>query len=510
MRAALAIFIGGLLVRLWLVWLSPAIYGGDTILRLVHRDRILLAYQMPLFQFLIYAVSWLSRDPLWVRVAVSLMGALAGVFFYLLAREILPLPAAVIAAVLFLCNPYLLHFSVVPYQEIAMLLLLLAGVYFYWRGRLTAASLLIAAACLTRYEAWVVALVCALDFALKPHFARDSSSEGSLAYARGSDLFFASSVRCIKAVLLFLWAPLLWILLWRGLSPQGTFVLVGAWSFARLYRLISVSRAVASGLGWLLIPFFVLGLAVSFTDLWKSDGKAEILNRRRMALFVLSLGVLFSLGIMFSAHGIEPDPERWVTFREGHLPLAVALLFAGSGIHRAIFWSRRKTIAACVLTVIASGYSLVRARQWVERSATQPALQLDLQAARLIQPYLKRGERVAVFAAPLPEIEIQKYLDQVRRTGGMEGLTRAKEILRSLDPGPEDYQRLLAYTGAERRLLLRGSEIGRSETPAVILVFSDAPAGEWEAIKPLLARGYAPPSLLHADSRSVSVYQRRQ
>src|SRR5688572_30523236 len=121
MMLLLSIFGAGLLLRLWLIWLSPAIYGGDPILRLVYHDRILLAYQLPLFQALIYAVTWISRDPFWVRLIVSVMGAVAGVFFYLLSRELLPSPAAGVAAFLFVCNPYLLHFSIVPYQEMAML-----------------------------------------------------------------------------------------------------------------------------------------------------------------------------------------------------------------------------------------------------------------------------------------------------------------------------------------------------------------------------------------------------
>ncbi len=457
-----------------------------------------MAYQLPLFQGLIYVVSWVSRDPFWVRVAVSVVGALAGVFFYLLARELLPLPAAIVATVLFICNPYLLRFSIVPYQEIAMLLFVLAGVYFYWRERMVPASILIAAACLTRYEAWIVAAVCAVDFVLKPHFCSSVPRRQT---------FSALFNRTLKAILWFLWAPLLWILMWRGISPAGTFVLSGEWSFSRLYRLISVSRAVASGLGWLLIPFFVLGLAVSIARLWKPGERTEA--ALRPALLLLSLGFLFSLAILFSAHGIEPDPERWVTFREGHLPLVVVLLFVGVGVHQIVARSARAAVFASLLLVLLGGSSLVRARQWVERSTGQPALQLDLKAARLIQPFLQRGERVAVFAAPLPETEIQKYLDQAQRTGGEQGLKRAREILRSLDPGPEDYQRLVAYTGADRRLLVQGREVAESGAPAVILVFSDAPAGEWEAIKALLAQQYGSPRIFSCDSRHVAVYQRR-
>ncbi|HEY2931596.1 MAG TPA: hypothetical protein VGK99_07595 [Acidobacteriota bacterium] len=498
MMPLLAIFGAGLLLRLWLIWLSPAIYGGDPILRLVYHDRLLLAYQLPLFQMLIYAVAWISRDPFWIRVMVSVIGALAGVFFYLLSRELLPPPAAAIAAILFVCNPYLLHFSIVPYQEMAMLLFLLAGVYFYWRGKVLPASALLALACLTRYEAWIVAAVCAVDYALQPRFSGVETRHAASELRRDMS-------RLYKAMILFLWAPLVWIACWHGLSPSGTFVLAGSLSWGRLYRLIAVSRAVASGLGWLLIPFFVLGLAVSLGRIspqWPEPAAAA----RRPALFLLLLALLFSISILFSAHGVDPDPERWVTFREGHLPVVVALLFTGAGVNRTILWSRRNFWVASSLVLLLSGYSLVRAQQWVQRSARQPALELDLQAARFIEPFLQRGELVAVLARPVPEVEIEKYLNQAERTGGETGLKRAREILRSLNPGPEDYQRLLAYTGADRDLLIQGTAIGNSR-PKLILVFSDADSQAMKAMTPLLSQQYEPPHFLEAYPKRVAIYQ---
>ena len=511
MTPLLVIFGAGLLLRLWLIWLSPAIYGGDTILRLVYHDRILLAYQLPLFQAFIFAVAWISPDPLWVRVMVSAMGALAGVFFYLLSRELMRPPAATAATVLFVCNPYLLHFSIVPYQEIAMLLFLLAGVYFYWRGKLLPASVLLALACFTRYEAWIVAVVCAADFMLKPLSDKSVGGNEPNRAARplsNDQKTIAVLWRAFQGALLFLWAPLVWISYWNGLSPSGTFVLAGGWSWARLYRLIAVSRAVASGLGWLLIPFFVLGLAISFRS---ESGRWTVVNahRRRPAVFLLLLALLFCAGILFSAHGVDPDPERWVTFREGHLPLVVALMFAGAGVERIISWSRVHYRVASSLVLLLGLYSLVRAQQWVQKSAKQPELELDLQAARFIEPFLRRGDVAAVLARPIPEAEIEKYLTQAKKTGGEAGLKRAHEILNSLNAGPEDYQRLLAYTGARRDQLIQGTAVGESK-PKLILVFSDAPLRALESIKPLLAAHYNPPELLQVQHCRVAIYQRRE
>ncbi|MBV8709581.1 MAG: hypothetical protein JO028_20520, partial [Acidobacteriaceae bacterium] len=38
---ALAIFLSGLVVRLWLIAAYPALYGGDTVLHLRNHDRLL-------------------------------------------------------------------------------------------------------------------------------------------------------------------------------------------------------------------------------------------------------------------------------------------------------------------------------------------------------------------------------------------------------------------------------------------------------------------------------------
>ena len=57
-RPTTFVFLFGLLVRLALMHAHPAIFRGDTALRLANRDRILLAYQLPLLLFAIAV-----RDP---------------------------------------------------------------------------------------------------------------------------------------------------------------------------------------------------------------------------------------------------------------------------------------------------------------------------------------------------------------------------------------------------------------------------------------------------------------
>ena len=60
---------------------------------------------------------------------MSLVGALAGVAFYLFSATLLERRTARIASLFFIFNPFLLVHSIVPYQEILMLLLLCLGLY---------------------------------------------------------------------------------------------------------------------------------------------------------------------------------------------------------------------------------------------------------------------------------------------------------------------------------------------------------------------------------------------
>src|SRR5262245_50460235 len=214
----------GLLVRIAFIYLHPAIYGGDSVARLMHADRVLLAYQLPLLQLLIYLVNLVSTDPLLIRYLMSLVGAMAGAAFYLLSDVLLDRSAARFATLFFVFNPFLLVHSIVPYQEILMLLTVCLGLYFLlcldsdgnvtstkrslprwtpsWlkegERRIGLASLFLGLACLTRYEAWVIAAVAGLYYAkLQLNACPQLSYSGLLA----------------RTMLLFGWAPLLWIVL---------------------------------------------------------------------------------------------------------------------------------------------------------------------------------------------------------------------------------------------------------------------------------------------------------
>ena len=87
---ALSVFTFALTVRLWLIHAYPAIFGGDTVLRLANSDRILLAYQLPLLQAGIYGISQLFEGDLPVRYLMAVIGAVASVACYALATDLMP------------------------------------------------------------------------------------------------------------------------------------------------------------------------------------------------------------------------------------------------------------------------------------------------------------------------------------------------------------------------------------------------------------------------------------
>jgi hypothetical protein len=105
-------------LRLWLILQYPIIFGADSMVRLVHRDQILLAHNLLLLQLLIWTVSRFSGALIPVRILMALIGAAAAAGFYFLAEDFAGPRAAVWAGLLFATHPFITPVSIVPYQEI--------------------------------------------------------------------------------------------------------------------------------------------------------------------------------------------------------------------------------------------------------------------------------------------------------------------------------------------------------------------------------------------------------
>src|SRR5262249_59168416 len=129
MRNPLLVAASALALRLWLIFQFPVVFGGDSMLRLMHRDEVLLSYQLPLLQCFIWALSRFTTGALPVRLMMAVIGALAAVAFYYLAAELAGPRAALAGAILFATNPYITPVSILPYQEILLLAAIFAAFY---------------------------------------------------------------------------------------------------------------------------------------------------------------------------------------------------------------------------------------------------------------------------------------------------------------------------------------------------------------------------------------------
>src|SRR5467141_3355856 len=157
----------GLAVRLVFIAGYPEIYGSDSIARLMNSDQILLADKLPLFQLVVHLVSSVVADPIWVRLTPVSFAVLTGWFFFRFACHLGPIDFARLATLLFVVNPFVVFYSIVPYQEPLMLLLLLAALDAYFTGKRTRLFIFIGLACLVRYESWIFAAVLLIADSIK-------------------------------------------------------------------------------------------------------------------------------------------------------------------------------------------------------------------------------------------------------------------------------------------------------------------------------------------------------
>ncbi len=458
-------FAAGLLIRLWLIHAYPIVFGGDTILRLANRDHVLLSYQLPVLQALIYAITKAGGELLEIRWMMAVAGAAASVGFYLMIRAMLDERSALASALLFAANPFLVELSIVPYQEVIMLGGLCLSLACFFRERPALSSMSLALACLTRYEAWIAAPVLAAAHAL---------SAAPLPAAGRRRL------RLLAGCLLFGWAPLAWILFHAGVSAPGTFVVEWPRSPWRLMRWVYI--------GWITVkntPAPVLALAgFGIWTIWR-DG----LYRRRDTQILAATGALFLLSILFSAHGVSPDPERFVASREATLPVAAAIALAAFGIAAC-----KSAKAAWILTAAGILWSLFDAQRFVRRDTSEPHLQLSYALARYLDGTVREGERILILAAPPPPELLDAYFDKVRRRQGEQGIQRARQVMAGMDTSPPDCQRTFVHSRLARARFLCGA--GEAEW---IAVWSDGP--------PFDPQGAVPSQMLRSGDISVTIYQ---
>jgi hypothetical protein len=445
------VFAVGLALRLALIAKFPLIFGGDSMLRMIHRNQILISHQLPLLQTIVFVVSQMTHSYVAIMVAMAVVGAAVAPAFYLLLRGFVAENTAFLAALLITTNPFLVGYSVVPFQESLMLVMLIIASYYLYLNQLLTASLFLGLACITRFEAWIAAFVFLIVFVAK----------------RGLKGLFVGTP-------LFGWAPAAWMIFERGLAPPGSYVIESHVTIARLMRWVY--------LGYITLkftPVIVIGLSIfGLWLLWRENWWLRLWP-------LITLFGLFSLALLFSAHGDLPDPERRIASREATLWIAAAVMLAAIALDKL---ARYRTVIATagVLFGIWGSY------QFVAREASDPRLVLSWRLAKFFDNTLQPGERALILSPPWSEEVFDFYLRRARKTGGQAGYEAAVRNLTQSDTSPPDYQRTLIH-----------SRLGRDQ-----LLSTDGQCTQWVAVWSDYASPPAlpsPQSTLRADGLAVRV-----
>jgi hypothetical protein len=452
------LFAIGLLARLPLVFAYPAVHGDDSVLRLARSDELLVGYWLPLPQLVVYVTRALAPDPCWARVAFTLLGALTPVALAELVAATAGLLSARAAGVLAALHPLLVHYSTVPYQEVLALPLLLVAALALLRGRDVRAGLALGCACLSRYEAWIAAGLAAL-------------------VPRG---------RPLRAAALFGWAPIVWLLVWGGLGPPGSFVLDLDPNAARLPRLAFLAGKLREYGGDLLPALALVGVVVA--------------RRRRLASWGWGGAfVLLYLAAQVAVGHEFPPGSGFVSERMAHVPALASCALAGLALGAAQHACERRGLrvpaaaAACVLLAwLGTGWQR-RNLALAEMANDQPSLRLAYAVARLAHSQLSDAGRLAVAGPPLPVAAIEAYFLKVERAGG--DVRRARAIVQAMPP--PDVIRVRAHLPRPPPSVCVVGEAAAE----LVAVFDDAPGAERLRAGTLVGR------FVHG-ARGVTVYRR--
>jgi hypothetical protein len=450
---AALLFLLGLAVRVPLLLGAATLHGGDAMARLARSDQLLLAYQLPLAQLLVFVARAIDPNPRLACLAFAIIGALVPVALAAVVSATAGAAAGRAAGALLACHALFIHYSIVPYQEGLMILLLLAGAHALLRKREVLAGVLIGLACLTRYEAWLAAGLAALNHRRRP----------------------------LRALALFGWAPLLWMAVWGGLSPAGTYVLDLDPAAVRLTRLAFVFGKLREYSGDLLS---LLGMA----------GALVAANRRDPRWGWGAAFLALFLGPILLAGEFPPGSGR-VSERLAHVPAAALCALAGLALGR-LAEARPRLLGPALATVFAAVVAvsgLRHARTLVAEAGRDPSLRLAADAAAFAHAHLPPGGHLAVAAPTVSSADLESFVHKVETAGG--DVEKARAVARALSQHSPDVDRIAAHLPRPP-----GTVVGAGTASAhLVAVFDDAPDADAWRRGPPRARFIAGP-------RGVTIY----
>jgi phosphatidylglycerophosphate synthase len=440
----LLILLLALSFRVVMIVSYPAIHGSDSVLRLARSDQLVIGHWLPLPQAVVGLTRALAPDPFWTRAAFAFLGALAPVALAVVVAATAGGPAGRAAGVLLSLHPFVAYYSTVPYQEVVMLPLLLAGALALLRGREAPASLSIGLACLCRYEAWIAAALAGAARWRKP----------------------------ARAVLLFGWAPLAWAAAWGGLAPPGSYILDLDPAAGRLRRLAFLLGKLREYAGDTVLVLAALGAVVAW--------------RRRPVGWTWAASFLTLFFAALAAVGHEfPPGSGLVSERAAHLPAVAICALAGLALGAA--WGSVSGRGAGLARLALCGLVAWMCVGWAHQGEgllaaanRDPSLRLALAVARLANGQLSATGRLAIAGPPVPEEAVRDYLRKVERSGG--DMERARAI--ALETHVPDAYRIRAHLARPPRAVLLAGD-GPAD---LIAVFDDAPDAERWRSGALVAR----------------------
>jgi len=150
-----ALFLISFFSELAIIVIFPAVFGGDTLARLLHRERFLLVHWLPATQFIVYWSMIIFGTIITVRICFATIGSFLIVGFYKFIRVFYNTKQALLGSLIFAFTPMVLTIATVPYQETLFLCLIIYSLIFFRDKQTLLSALAFGLACLTRYEAWV-------------------------------------------------------------------------------------------------------------------------------------------------------------------------------------------------------------------------------------------------------------------------------------------------------------------------------------------------------------------
>ncbi len=381
----------------------PTIHGGDAAARLANAGTLILGYQLPLPQALVVFGKTVHDDPLLVRLIFCAFGGLLAAGVTALLGLAVSSRAALFGSLLLSFDPLLTHYSIVPYQETVAYAFLAWAFYFAASDRSGIGALLMAASCLSRYEAWL----------FLPAFLWVSRS--------GWAVFMAS-------------LPVFgWTLWWQGLAPSGLYVLDLDFQASRMSRIAFLGRKFLE-----YETEFVLFLAL-VAIAWSLARPGRIVLN-----FTAVMGLAMSVVVVFGHE--YPPGSGLMSERLIHLPVLLALPLVATALDRISERSRLAFSVCFAALLLLVGRNVRFETALLKVAANDPDLALAREVARAIEANRNSGECITVLAPEVDKALLDAYVLKVGAAFG--DVVRARERASALTTSAPDRDRIAAHLRA--------------------------------------------------------------